>query len=209
VRALLAESDASVAPYRFIVRDSFRDDDTKTAWQELSSWTDGPLIAALLLERGARPSTIALIGAASASEGAPILRVLLDGGGDARCVYRNGHAFRPPTQTLLHAAAAAGCLASVELLCERGAAIEAVHVTQETKFVKGGKRVTVESRDTALLLAAKGGHADVVAALIERGADAHVRCAEGRTALFYAYAGGCTGAARPTGGARRTSCGGT
>ena len=195
VRALLAQRGASLAPYYGAIGD--RDDPAyvASAWRDLcSAPSNAREIAELLIAHGARPSAAALIGAAESREGTPVLRVLLDAGGDAcgtlLCARNSSH-----KKTPLHAAAITGCLASVELLLDRGADVDAVRVTEgpyshRNRSGPGGLYLCPLERNTALLLATRWGHSAVVAALLDRGADMHARCGMGHTALHYACACG-------------------
>ena len=191
VHVLLANPSASLAPYFFAIEDGNNHYHALYAWEKVCSAPNATVMAKLLLEHGALATSAALIGAAGADDGTHVLTVLLDGGGDACCAYNGDmrHISGTFNTSPLHAAAAAGCLASVSLLCERGANLETEHVSEQYVQRSNDGHFTIR-RETALLIAAREGHTSVVAALLDRGANVHARGIMGRTALYYAQMGG-------------------
>jgi len=76
----------------------------------------------------------------------------------------------------LHRAAARGAVELVRLLLDRGASIDS-----RTRF-----RTPMHGRETALILASRGGHGDVVKLLLDRHAGVDLLDATHRSALSYA-----------------------
>jgi ankyrin repeat protein len=112
---------------------------------------------------------------------------LLDGGANPNVSDRTGN-------TPLHAAAQAGSLDLVKKLLAKGANPNA-RTNPAPAGGRGGFRA-VAGQQTALLLAARSNHVDVMRALIEAGADTKIKADDGATLLLSAAASGRLPAAK-------------
>lgn len=134
-----------------------------------ATYHDDVETAALLVRAGARVNVtnrygVAPLTLACLSGNSALVDVLLTAGADANTAVPGG-------ETALMTAARVGTLASVKALLARGARVDA----------KDERRA-----QTAIMWAAAEGHANVVATLIEMGADFKARLASGFTPFLFA-----------------------